>query len=138
VGLTGRGHPLSRIIIGVGVALVGVAMMLGGPEAYTSPTYTVVFDLAADLSPGDIAPTTVWGIAFLVMGVATLLPLESRGRLIVAALLGGLIIAWSLGLIFYVLDQVQDNGVTTTWGGPLWPFMVGVLVLVNLGRARIR
>lgn len=111
------------------------AMMLWHPEKYTSPTYTVVFEVARALSPGNIAPTTVWGVGFLTVGILAQFRIGERAQLDMGMLLFVLVIAgWTVGLF----AAVWPRGVATTWGGPIWPAGWIVVLLLNVGRRTIR
>lgn len=124
---------LSRRVVALAAVVYGLAMMRGGPSAYTSTTYSVLFDLAAHLDPGHVAPTTVWGIGFVVAGGVALFPLRGNLDLFALALVLLLVAGWAIGLWAAVLI-----GQAETWGGPVWPSTLVVLVLVNAGRQTIR
>lgn len=112
-----------RLIAG-GSALYGLLALLAPSIAYSSPTYTVVFDLAAHIGP----PLRVWGAMFLISGLVAFVAVEV-GRF----LLIGTITSWALGLWTAVI-----SGQAATWGGPIWPSLVAMLILLNTGRSTVR
>lgn len=122
---------LWRRIVAGGILVYGVLMLIGGQSAYTSKSYTVLFDLARQVSPSGVAPTTVWGVGFVVAGLLGLILRPSRGHgdygLIALVILA---FAWSLGLWF----AVWPRRVAPTWGGPIWPSLVAARLMFDAGR----
>ena len=131
---------ISRKMVACAFILYGALMALAPSGIYSSGSYYVAFQTARDLSPGDIAPTTVWGVAFVVAGHLGMLlnggrarqrPRHDLGVPIMAALLA----AWTVGLaLASFLHDEQGNPRAQTWGGPIWPALVVGLILVNIGR----
>lgn len=126
---------LTRRVIAANVTLYGLLLAVGRSPNYSSPSYTVVFELARDLSPHGVDPAIVWGVGFMVAGVLAQLRVGSRAQIDVGLFLLVLVAAgWVAGL----LTAVWPRGVAQTWGGPIWPLTVVEVLVLNAGRRTIR
>ena len=126
---------VTRRIIAANVAIYGVLLIVGRSPNYSSPSYTVMFEIADALNPTTLDPAVVWGVWFLVAGLLAQLRLGRRIGVDVGLVLVVLLVfGWTVGLF----TAVWPRGVATTWGGPIWPLTVGEILLLNAGRHTIR
>ena len=114
----------TRTVIAVGMLLYGVLMLIAPANIYTAPGYKVLFSLAAHIGP----PYRVWGTVWVATGLAGLF-WRNGGALVMICTMW----VWSLGL-WNAVWAVNAG----TWGGPIWPTLIAILLSMNIGRERFR
>lgn len=115
----------TRKLIAAGMFLYGVLMLVAPPAVYSAPAYKVLFALAATFG----TPTVVWGVIWTLTGLAGLF-VKGHGSVIIMIVT---MWAWVLGL-WNAVWAVHAG----TWGGPIWPTLIALLLSLNIGRQEFR